>query len=534
MPQSVSASSKRLTLVATILGSSIAILDGSVVSVALPSIERSLGGGLAGQQWVSNAYLLTLGSLILLGGSLGDIFGERRVFAIGVAGFGATSLLCAIAPTIGLLVAFRALQGIAGALLTPSSLAVIVGTFPERERGPAIGTWTAWGTIAGALGPLIAGVILNVASWRWIFVINLPLVLGCLWLIARAVPATGTTSAGRKVDFIGATLCVLGLGGSVFALIEQPQLGWSDPAVFGSLIGGVILFAAFLVYESRASDPMLRLDLFKSRNFAVGNVETLALYGGLSALFFFLVLYLQQVAGYSPLESGLALLPESLIMFALSSRFGALADRLGPRLFMGGGPLIAGAGMLMLLGFGVHVDYLTEVLPGILIFSLGLAITVAPLTAAILAGIREDEAGIGSAVNNAVARVAGLIATVAIGAVVAAQFSSSLDRHLAGRPLTPRGQTAVAEAKQLTLGRPSVAGLPPREAVAITVASGQSSLDAFRVGIGVSGVLVVIGGLIGAAGIRNPRRVVQAKQCAGGQLAGAPLDAAGLHASGSA
>src|SRR6478609_7850877 len=530
MSRSVSASRKRLTLVATILGSSIAILDGSVVSVALPSIERSLGGGLAGQQWVSNAYLLTLGSLILLGGSLGDIFGERRVFAIGVAGFGATSLLCAVAPTIGLLVAFRALQGIAGALLTPSSLAVIVSTFPERERGPAIGTWTAWGTIAGALGPLVAGLILNVASWRWIFVINLPLVLGCLWLIARAVPATGTTSAGRKVDFIGATLCVLGLGGSVFALIEQPQLGWSDPAVFGSLIGGVILFAAFLVYESRASDPMLRLDLFKSRNFAVGNVETLALYGGLSALFFFLVLYLQQVAGYTPLESGLALLPESLVMFALSSRFGALADRLGPRVFMGGGPLVAGGGMLMLLGVGVHVNYVTEILPAILLFSLGLAITVAPLTAAILAGIDQTEAGIGSAVNNAVARVAGLIATVAIGAVVAAQFSSSLDRHLAGRPLTPRGQAAVAAAKQLTFGRPSVAGVPPRQARAIVVASDQASVDAFRWAIGIAGLLVIGGGLIGAVGIRNPRRAVAARQCPGGQLAGAPLDAAGVPA----
>jgi hypothetical protein len=298
-----------------------------------------------------------------------------------------------------------------------------------------------------------------------------------------------------------------------------------------SLIGGVLCFAAFLIYESRASDPMLRLDLFRSRNFAVGNVETLALYGGLSALFFFLVLYLQQVAGYTPLESGLALLPESLVMFALSSRFGALADRLGPRLFMGGGPLIAGAGMLMLLGFGVHVDYLTEVLPGILVFSLGLSITVAPLTAAILAGIDQTEAGIGSAVNNAVARVAGLIATVAIGAVVAAQFSASLDQKLARRPLTPGGRAAVAQAKQLTFGRPPVAGLPPREAVAITVASGQSSLEAFRVGIGIAGGLVIIGGLIGAAGIRNPRRLVRASQCPGGQLAGAPLDAAGLHAS---
>ena len=207
----VSGSARRLTLVATILGSSIAILDGSVVRVALPSIQRSLGGGLAGQQWVSNAYLLTLGSLILLGGSLGDIFGERRIFALGVGGFGATSLLCALAPTIWLLVAFRALQGVAGALLTPSSLALIVRTFPERERGPAIGTWTAWGTIAGALGPLVAGLILNVASWRWI---NLPVVVACLWLIMRAVPRTTPSATHRRVDVIGALLGVLGLGGT--------------------------------------------------------------------------------------------------------------------------------------------------------------------------------------------------------------------------------------------------------------------------------------------------------------------------------
>src|SRR5256885_12627428 len=206
------ASIKRLTLVATILGSSIAILDTSSVSVALPSIQHSLGGGLAGQQWVSNAYLLTLGSLILLGGSLGDIFGERRVFALGVGGFGVTSVLCAIAPSIGTLIAFRALQGVAGALLTPSSLAVIIATFPEKERGPAIGTWTAWGTIAGALGPLIAGTILNVASWRWIFVINVPLVLVCLWLIQKAVPEGRAATARRTVDITGALLCVLGLG----------------------------------------------------------------------------------------------------------------------------------------------------------------------------------------------------------------------------------------------------------------------------------------------------------------------------------
>ncbi len=524
------ASVKRLTLVATILGSSIALLDGSVVGVALPSIQRSLGGGLAGQQWVSNAYLLTLGSFILLGGSLGDIFGERRVFALGVAGFGVASMLCAIAPSIGVLIAFRALQGIAGALLTPGSLALIVANFPRDERGPAIGTWTAWGTIAGALGPLVGGELLGVASWRWIFVINVPLVLACLALTFTAVPSLKPTGARQRVDVSGAVLCVLGLGGPVFALIEQPRLGWSSPAVSASLIGGVLVFAAFLLYESRASHPMLPLGLFKRANFAVGNIETLALYGGLSVLFFFLVLYLQQVAGYSPLQSGLALLPEAFVMFTLSSRFGALADRFGPRLFMGAGPLIAGAGLLLLLRVGVHVDYWTEVLPAMLLFSLGLSLTVAPLTAAVLAGVEESKAGIASGVNNAVARVAGLIATVAVGALVAAQFSSSIDHQLAGTRLTPPGRAAVAQAKRLTLGRPSVARVPPREASAIVAASNESSIEAFRLGIGVAGALVIIGGTIGCVGIRNPRRAVSAQRCAGGQLAGAPLDAAGVHA----
>jgi hypothetical protein len=279
---------------------------------------------------------------------------------------------------------------------------------------------------------------------------------------------------------------------------------------------------------------MLRLDLFKRRNFAVGNVETFLLYGGLSALFFFLMLYLQQVAGYTPLQSGLALLPESAVMFVLSSRFGALADRYGPRFFMGVGPLVAGSGLLLLMTVGVHVTYATQVLPGLLLFSLGLAMTVAPLTAAILAGVDEQEAGIASGVNNAVARVAGLIATVALGALVAAQVSSSLDSELAGKPLTTRGRAAVTQAKHLTLGRPPVAGLPPTEAAEIVRASNQSSLDGFRLGVGIAGFLVIAGGATGGLGIRNPRRVVNAADCRGGQLAGAPLDAAGLHATGTA
>jgi EmrB/QacA subfamily drug resistance transporter len=529
MLRAPAAHTKRLTLAACIIGSGIAVLDGTVVNVALPTIQRGLGGGLAGQQWISNAYLLTLSSLILIGGSLGDLFGERRIFALGVGGFGLASLLCAFAPTIGFLIAFRALQGVAGALLIPSSLAVIVATFSESERGAAIGTWTAFGAVAAAIGPLGGGLLLGIGSWRWIFLINLPFVALCLALILTAIPRAAPHEGARAIDLTGALLCALGLGGPVFALIEQPRLGWSSPAVMLGLIAGVLLFAAFLVYESRASHPMLPLSLFARRNFAVGNIETFAMYAGLSVLFFFLVLFLQQVAGYSPLRSGLAMLPTTLVMLALSRRFGALADRFGPRLFMGAGPLIAGAGLLLLLRVGTHVDYFTEVLPALLLFSLGLSMTVAPLTAAVLAGVEERQAGIASGVNNAVARVAGLLGVAALGAVVAVQFSTTLDRELAGVRLSAPAQAAVAQAKRLTLGHPSVAGLTLRQAHAITAAADTASLDSFRVGIGIAGGLVLLGGLIGAAGIQNPRRAVSAQECAGGQLVGASPDAAGLH-----
>jgi EmrB/QacA subfamily drug resistance transporter len=520
---------KRLTLVACIMGSGIALLDGSVVNVALPSIQRSLGGGLAGQQWVSNAYLLTLGSLILVGGSLGDLFGERRVFALGVAGFGAASLLCALAPTVGFLIACRALQGVAGALLVPSSLAVIVATFPEEQRGPAIGTWTAFGAIAAIVGPLGGGALLAVASWRWLFLINLPFVIVCVALILAVIPRAAPSPGGHQVDVLGALLCALGLGGPVFALIEQPRLGWASPGVVVPLLAGAALFVAFLLHEARTSRPMLPLGLFARRNFAVGNVETLAIYAGLSTLFFFLVLFLQQVAGYSPLQSGLATLPTTLVMFVLSRRFGGLADRFGPRLFMGLGPVIAGVGLLALLRVGVRVDYLTEILPALLLFSVGLSMTVAPLTAAVLAGVEERQAGIASGVNNAIARVAGLLGIAAIGAIVATQFGSSLNSRLTGVALSAPARAAVAQATRLALGRPSVAGLPPGQAAIVLNAANDASLQSFRIGIGIAGGLVFVGGLIGAAGIQNPRRVVRAEDCAGGQLVGSSPDAAGCH-----
>jgi EmrB/QacA subfamily drug resistance transporter len=525
------ASVKRLTLIACILGSGIALLDGTVVNVALPTIQRDLGGGLAAQQWVINAYLLTLGSLILVGGSLGDLFGERRIFALGVGGFGAASLLCALAPSIEALIAARALQGVASALLTPSALAVIVATFPEEERGPAIGSWTAWGGIATVLGPLLGGVLLAHFSWRVIFLINLPLVAICVALILTVIPRSEPrpATAARRIDYPGALLCALGLGGPVFALIEQPRLGWSSPAVFVPLIAGIALFACFVIYESRARDPMLPLGLFRRRNFSAGNAETLAMYAGLSILFFFLVLFLQQIGGYTPLQSGLATLPVTVVMFACSKRFGALADKHGPRFFMGAGPLIAAIGLLSFQRIGVHVDYVAEVLPGLLVFALGLSMTVAPLTAAVLAGVHSGQAGIASAVNNAIARVAGLLGTAAVGAVVAASFVAHLDSNLAGRPLGPPARAAVAEAKKLPLGLPDTGNLNSIQARAVTEAASQASLSSFHLGMAIAALLVAAGGLAGALGVRNPERVVRAEECEGGQLVGAALDAAGCQ-----
>ena len=515
---------KRLVLLAAIMGSFVAGLDATVVNVALPAIQRDLGGGLAGQQWVSNAYLLALGSLILVGGSLGDVYGERRVFSLGVAGFGAASLLCAIAPTIETLVAARALQGIFGALLTPSALAVIVMAFTPSERGGAIGSWTAWSGIATVVGPFIGGWLIDAASWRWIFLINLPFVIATLVLVRIAIPQRAPGPTQRHVDWAGAALCAIGLAGPVFALIRQPQEGWDSPQVLAGLIGGVAVFAVFLWREAHIADPMLPLGLFRRRNFSVGNLQTLSMYGGLSITFFFLVLFLQQVAGYDALQAGLATLPSTGVMFLLSKRFGRLADRYGPRAFMGGGPIVAAVGLAWFTQMPADVDYVTDVLPGLLVFSLGLSMTVAPLTATVLADADESNAGIASGINNAIARVAGLLAIAALGAVVAGTFTSSIDDSLAGVPLTPAARSAVTQAKSQTLAQADTAGLPPREARAVASAVEDASVQAFHVGIGISASLVLLGGLLGLVGIVNPRRRVAAEGCPGGQIVGVPQD----------
>jgi EmrB/QacA subfamily drug resistance transporter len=502
-------------------------VDATVVNVALPAIERDLGGGLAGQQWTSNAYLVMLGSLLLIGGSLGDIFGERRIFALGVGAFGATSILCAAAPTIEVLVVGRALQGIAGALLTPAALAVIVATFSQEERGRAVGAWTAWGGIGTVLGPLIGGQLVDAASWRWIFAINVPIVIVTLVLILRVVPAREERESRARVDVLGAGLCALGLAGMTFGLIEQPLRGWDDPAVFLPLAVGALLFGGFLLYESRAPAPMLPLGLFRRRNFAIGNVETFSMYAGLGVVFFLLVLFLQQIAGYSALEAGTASLPVTLVMFALSMRFGALADRYGPRFFMGVGPLVAAAGLALLARVNADVDYLTDLLPGLLLFSLGLSITVAPLTATVLADADEHNAGIASGVNNAIARVAALVAIAAVGAVVAAQFGSSLEGELGARARPPQVAAELEEAKRQPLASVSVERVPEPLRPRVSQAAEDASVSAFRLGMIISALLVALGGVLGLIGIENPRRSVAARDCPGGQLAGTPREGAG-------
>jgi EmrB/QacA subfamily drug resistance transporter len=511
---------KRIALIASILGSGVVFLDGTIVNVALPTIRADLHGGLAAQQWVVEAYLLTLSSFLLIGGSLGDRLGRRRVFAAGLVGFGCCSVLCAVAPTSGFLIGARAAQGIFGALLVPSTLALIMDRFPEDERPAAIGSWTAWTGIATVIGPLGGGALVQLASWRLIFAVNLVPVAVTLWLLSRL---EGDRIEPGHVDWFGALLCALGLGGPVFALIEQPNYGWGDPRVAIPLIGGVILFAAFLWWEGRTPEPMMPLHLFKSRNFAVGNLTTLTLYAGLGVATFFLVLFIQQVGGYKPIVAGLTLLPITIEMFLFSRRFAALADRVGPHWFMGLGPLVAGVGLLLLSRADANASYASQILPGVLVFGLGLSATVAPLTATVLGAVEPGHSGIASGVNNAVARVAGLLAIAALGAVVASTFSNRLTGDLAGKHLSPRAAQVVASERTRALVI-DVAGVPASERAEVRTAQINASVYAFRIGMGISAGLAVLGGLVALIGIENPRRKVPCTDCPGGALQGGSVD----------
>ncbi len=402
----------RLVLATVILGSAVAMLTATVVNIALPTLARDLDASSSAQTWVVNAYSLTLAALILVGGSLGDRFGRRRLYRIGVTWFATASVLCAVAWNVESLIAFRLLQGVGGALLTPGSLAIIQASFRTEDRGRSIGAWSGLGGIAGAIGPLVGGVLVE-ASWRWVFVVNVPIALAAL-VLSRAVPEScDDTSGGTRLDVQGAALTAVALGAATYALIEGPAGGLAPVEVAAGVVA-IVALVALVVVERRQPHPVVPMELFGDRTFAVANALTFVVYGGMGVLFFLLAIQLQVTAGWTPLASGTAMLPVTALMLVLSPRMGAVADRIGPRTPLTVGPLMIAAGMVLLTRIGADASFLADVLPGVVVFGLGLSVIVAPVTATALGAAPDERAGAASGVNNAVARTGGLLAVAAI------------------------------------------------------------------------------------------------------------------------
>jgi EmrB/QacA subfamily drug resistance transporter len=407
----------RWVVAATVLGSGMAALDATVVGIALPAIGRDFHAAVASLQWVVDAYTLTLAGLLLLGGTLGDSYGRRKVFQVGVVWFAVASLLCGLAPNVAVLIAARALQGVGGALLTPGSLAILQASFDQDDRGAAIGAWSGLGGVATAIGPFLGGWLISAVSWRLVFFINLPLAVAVVVIAVRHVPETKAPGPVPKLDIKGAA-CISGaLAGLTYGLIAASSAGWGSVSVLVPLVVGAVLLGLFILVEAREPEPMLPLGVFRSRQFSAANAVTFVVYAALGGLLFLVPVVLQVVHGYSPVEAGVSLLPVTFIMLLLSSRSGALAARIGPRLQMTVGPLVLALSLALFTRVGASGDYLTAVLPAVLVFGFGVAIMVAPLTATALSAAPADHAGIASAVNNDVARVGGLIAVAVLPAL---------------------------------------------------------------------------------------------------------------------
>jgi EmrB/QacA subfamily drug resistance transporter len=459
----------RWIITAAVLGSGLAAVDATAVNVALPAIGRDLNTGLAGLQWTVTGYTLTLAGFLLLGGSLGDTFGRRRIFVLGVAWFAVASLLCGIAPSSGALVGARLLQGVGGALLTPGSLAILEAVFHKDDRGAAIGAWSGLGGIATAIGPFAGGWLVKAVSWRLVFLINLPLAHAVIAISLRYVPENKDPESTGQLDILGAALAALGLGGVTYALIEGSEKGWGSSVVVGAALLGVVALVSFVLHERRAAAPMLPLELFRNRTFSATNVVTFVLYGALGGVLFLLPVHLQTVSGYSPVTAGSALLPITILMLVLSARSGRLAARIGPRPQMTIGPLLAAAGLLLMTRIDTSGDYVTEVLPAVLVLGLGLSCTVAPLTTTVLAAAPARQAGIASAVNNDVARTAGLFAVAILpflaGLGQASYFEPAAFLHGFRHAVTiAAGLCVVGSAVAFfALREPSLRGSAPRQ-----------------------------------------------------------------------
>jgi EmrB/QacA subfamily drug resistance transporter len=472
--------SGRWVLAASILGSSMAFIDGTVVSVALPVLQENLHTTVSSAQWIVESYALLLSSLVLVGGSLADRYGRRRIFSVGTVIFAAASLACGLAPNASAIIAARALQGIGAALLVPSSLAMLGAAFSPQERGRAVGTWAALTGIAGSIGPAIGGWLVQAVSWRAVFLVNLPIAAAVVWIALRKVSESRNPSAG-PLDLAGTLLATLGLGSLVYGLIEWPAMGWTHPRAWGPMAGGVAALFAFVAVEARAAHPMVRLGLFRNRTFTAANLLTFFLYAALAAMFFFLPFVLIQARGYTPAQAGMAILPLILIISVLSRFAGALADRFGPRLPLTMGPFVAAAGFFLLGSLPAGAPYAASVLPALCVLGLGMATTVAPLTATVLNAVDVEEQGAASGFNNAVARVAALLAIAVFGIVAAASFNRSLDSRLDAAGVSAASRRLLdPERTKLGAMKPPAAATPD-EAKAIAAAVPRSLDAAFRV-----------------------------------------------------
>jgi EmrB/QacA subfamily drug resistance transporter len=467
-------------LAATILASSIAFIDGTVVNVALPFLQNELKATVIGVQWVVEAYSLFLSALLLVGGALGDRYGRRRVFLIGVTLFAIASALCGVAVDIQQLIMARALQGIGGALLVPGSLAIISASFPEEQRGRAIGTWSGFSAITTAIGPVLGGWLIEHVSWRAVFFLNLPLAVAVVAISLWRVPESRSRNEAGMLDWTGASLVTIGLAGVVFGLIESSRPGFLSVAVVAALVVGVLSLVAFVVVESRVRNPMLPLKLFRSRDFAGANLLTLLLYAGLSGMMFFFTLNLIQVQGFSATAAGAAFLPFVIVMFSLSRWSGGLVDRYGARRPLIVGPLIAAAGFVLFALPGVGVNYWKGVFPGVLVLGLGMAISVAPLTTTVMSSVKQELAGLASGVNNAVSRAAGLLAIAVFGVVMLHVFSSALQSRLSAVQIPEATRGHIYEQRIQLAGMELPPDLAPEQQVLVRRAIGESFVRGYR------------------------------------------------------
>lgn len=482
-------------LAATILGSSMAFIDGTVVNVALPVLQQDLKANVADVQWIVESYSLFLAALILVGGSLGDHYGRRRIFAIGVALFALASVWCGFSPNTTQLIIARAVQGIGGALLVPGSLAIISASFDAKQRGQAIGTWSGFTSITAALGPVLGGWLVQYASWRWVFFLNVPLAIAVLVLLFWRVPESRDEGAPRKLDWWGAFLATLGLGGIVYGLIEASTLGLGNPLVLGALAIGVIALVAFLFLEAHIASPMLPLDLFRSRTFLGANLLTLLLYAALGGALFFVPFNLIQVQGYSPTASGAALLPLILIIFLLSRWAGGLVNRYGAKLPLIVGPIIAACGFALFAVPGIGGSYWITYFPAAIVLGVGMAISVSPLTTTVMGAVEQHLAGVASGINNAVSRTAGLLAIAVLGIVVVSAFTSNLGSRLASLPLSVRQAIEAEQSKLVRITIPH--GVSSQVQAEIMRAIDESFVYSFRI------VMLIAAGLALASALSS-------------------------------